>query len=236
MKAKKNIAQQVMLYIILFGIILTALCYFFVYKSFEDKAAKIKNNNNVLQARVAVLKTYYDAMADNQNAIDVMDDEILSMLDEFDADDIKEEDVIMQAVKTLPVSDIEYTAINITDRESFKTIGSDVVVPAEIEGLDTALIMVKRNATYVSSVDYINLKQCIAELNKRPSRSTITNMTFEKSKDEKVLEGTIEYDFYYVIGTPKEYVPLQIKDYKAGLEDIFKLEKPEVKDEEVISE
>lgn len=237
MKKTNNKSKQILTYVILIGIVAIALVYFFGYKNFTDKAATLRSSNSALSARVTELKGYYETMAEDQDTIATWQEEIKTRLDAYPSD-VREEDIIMLAVKSLDTAEAEYTNINMVDPSAILTIPADTVTGSgmtELAGADgqqSDLIYIEKDASYVNKCDYINLKDIINTIRNKPEKNTITNITYTRNDTDQVLEGTIEMAFYYVKGTGKEYTPVDMADYTAGLTDLFALDEKETDTEE----
>ncbi len=219
---KKNSSKQVALYVALFGVLALVVVYFLVYKAYMDKAEQIKTSNIALTARVNELKKYYDELDLYNSEIEMMEEQIYAWLDEFPAD-VLEEDVLVLALDTERVAWVNYSSINMGNKEALKVIPAETVVPSGIEELQQEIIFVKRTTSYVNEVDYENLKDVVKEINAQDDRVNISNITYGRNTETGLLEGTIEVTFYSVVGTGKEYVPQKLKDYKSGLEDLFNI-------------
>ncbi len=217
---KKTMAKQVMIYVMIMGVILLLAVYFLIFKSYTDKAQLIQESNVVLSQRVNVLKQYYEKMDSYNNEIVLMQDQIRDWLDEFPAD-VKEEDIIVLALDTEKNAYVDYSTINIMDREALRTIPAATMQGVGMEELTQDLIFVQRKTSYVNKTDYYNMKKCVASINDSDNRLTISNITYVKNKETGELEGTIEVTFYSAIGTGKEYIPQKLPAYVSGLHDLF---------------
>lgn len=217
---KKTMAKQVMIYVMIMGVILLLAVYFLIFKSYTDKAQLIQESNVVLSQRVNVLKQYYEKMDSYNNEIVLMQDQIRDWLDEFPAD-VKEEDIIVLALDTEKIAYVDYSTINIMDREALRTIPAATMQGVGMEELTQDLIFVQRKTSYVNKTDYYNMKKCVASINDSDNRLTISNITYVKNKETGELEGTIEVTFYSAIGTGKEYIPQKLPAYVSGLHDLF---------------
>ena len=230
---KNELAKKIMTYILLAGLVAVIIVYFLVYKSFNDQAAAIRTSNKSLEAHVAELREYYENEPVYLDSIENCQKEIDKMLKTFPAD-VKEEDVLMLAIDTIKKSEVNYQTINTGTRAALTSIGEDMIVPAGIEEYSTPIIIVERDASYVTQADYKNLKSVIKAINDMSKRSTIKNIVFSNpSTESTTLEGTIDVAFYAALGTGREYEPVNLPEYEAGLEDLFGLEKTKVIEEEV---
>ena len=81
----------------------------------------------------------------------------------------------------------------------------------------------KRSVSYVNSTDYINLKTIVNTILEYGGKKKINNIVYSKSEDEKdgYITGTIEVTDYVAQGTGAEYKAPDLKEYEAGLYDLF---------------
>lgn len=217
---KKTTAKQVMAYVLALGFVVLLAVYFLVYKSYNDKAAALEKANVAKQQRVDELKVFYDNLETYNKEIEQYQAQIAAWLDEF-PQDVKEEDIIVLALDTEKAAFVGYTNINIGGREELRTIPAATMQLAKMENLTQDVIFVERTVSYVNITDYFNLKKCVEVINNSTNRLTISNITYSKNEETGELEGTIEVTFYSVLGTGKEYVPQDLKEYESGLANLF---------------
>lgn len=236
MKKKDDAAKQIMLYVILLGIVAFALVYILGYRKYNEKADKLKNENADLQLKVAELKVYYDKEPEYKQGIENMEEAIDSMMEPFPAQ-VKSENVLMVAYECLMKADeLQFKSISTVEEEVIHKIPTEVVLGANIEKYQYPLGFINDGTAYQLNTDYKGLKDCVNIINALDDRCTIKQITFTKQKEDNILEGTIEVNYYSVIGAGKKYVPVSIPDYKEGLEDIFNLKTDEELEEEAKNE
>lgn len=217
---KTDTAKKAMTYVLLLGALLLIAVYFMVYKNYNEKADAIAASNRVLNQRVSELKVYYDNLADYNNEIALMQNQVNAWLDEFPAD-VKEEDMIVLALDTERAADVNYSNINIGDRTALRTIPAATVQPAGMETYTTDIVFVERKVSYVNTADYFNIKNCVDVINSSDNRLVISNITYAENEESNLLDGTIEVTFYSVLGTGKDYIPQELPDYESGLPNLF---------------
>lgn len=217
---KKIDAKQVMMCVVLVGALFFLVVYFYVYKAYNDKAETLRSENAALVSRVNELKQYYDNM-DNYNAeIAAMQAQVTAWLEEIPVD-VKEEDILVMAIDTEKTAIVNYTNINIAEREEMLTIPAETVAGAGMEGFTGDLIFVQRKTSYVNETEYFSLKNCIKTINDSPNRLAISDVSYSENEDTGLLEGTIDITYYSVIGTDREYVPQKLPPYESGLWNLF---------------
>jgi hypothetical protein len=229
MKTKDNSnSKQAMLIVVLVGLVFIALTYFLVYQKFNEKTAKLKADNLALVQHVNELKVYYDNRETYEEQKTYYASRIKDELKDFPAD-VRDEDKVMLAVKTLAGADIDYTNINPTEAEAYYTIENSVdpalLVAVGLDNLEGQLIFAKRTAAYINKTDYKGLKNIVKVMNAYGYESALNNITYSKNQKDNVLEGTVEVTFYNVYGDGKKYTPVDMHEYTKGLEDLFNLKK-----------
>lgn len=217
---KKDTAKQVMIYVVLAGLIAFIAVYFLVYKDLNDKTAAIRQENTTLSQRVNELKKYYDKMDSYNAEIADMQAQVNAWLSEIPVD-VKEEDMLVMAINTEKNAVINYTNINIAEREEMLTIPAQTVADSGMEGFAGDLMFVKRMASYVNETEYFSLKNCIKTINDSAERLAISNISYSENKETGLLEGTIDITYYSVLGTDREYVPQKLPPYVSGLRNLF---------------
>ena len=137
--------------------------------------------------------------------------------------DVREEDALVIAVDTLNKAYVEYSTINIKEKEEVGAIPAETVQKAGLESFQDEIKISKRTVSYVNSTDYINLKTIIGTILSYGGKKTIEQISYSKSEDgEKgFITGTIDVTDFVAEGTGKEYQAPDIKEYEAGLYDLF---------------
>ena len=213
---KSKFLSAVMLVILLIGI-----AFFFGYKKFEDKASSISAENANLQTRIASLETYYVTEEQNKKDTERMTKEINDILSSYKGD-ARYEDGIYEAynlyggsMNTLNLESIVFAA-----NETVKTIPSDVVVAADIEGLDSDINFRMFNVSYSGFVTYDGLKGMVREISSGKYNLGIEKMKYSIN-ESSFIEGSSGLSFYYVTGAGLDYKEPPVVDYEKGLENLF---------------
>lgn len=221
----KDKAQTAFYAVLAIGVLGCIIVYMYVYQPYLSKTESLKTSNATLDQRVQQLKIFYSQMADNENKITEMTEDINSRLDDFPSD-VKEEDIIYLALRTWDEGIlVGYSSITITPREDFALIPEEVVQPAGVEGLTGDISIIKREVTYTNITTYDQMKKLIQLINDNPEQLTIMSVAYAMSEGDEaelgLLEGSIDVTFYAVQGTGKEYVPREFAEFATGLENLF---------------
>ena len=222
MKQKKGINKQVFGYIVVFAILLVVAVYFLGVKKFDDKAATTKASNEALEISINELKQYKIQEAQYKADMATMKDEIVAVLEKYPAGSLPE-DVIMHAVTTQLVTDIEYSNINIGSPEAYKVISAEMVQSVGEEAFQEEISFVEQKASYANKVSYPCLKEAIQAVFDSGYKLGITSISYSAKNGEEpgILEGSIDVTFYSMRGNGKEYVAPNILPYISGSENIF---------------
>jgi hypothetical protein len=216
--------QKVFLYVVLAGLLGFLAFYMLVYQKLEEKTSTLHSENVNLRARVEELKEVYDNMEGYKLMIDAMDKDIHEKLSIFPAD-VREEDALVIAVDTLNKAYVKYTTINIGDKEDVYEMPAEAVKTAGLNDYDDKILVQKRSVSYVNNTDYINLKTLVETVLEYGGVKKINNIIYSKndgdSESDSFLTGTIEVTDFVAEGTGAEYTAPDLKDYEAGLYDLF---------------
>lgn len=225
-KAKFNVNilnnKKIFLYVVLVGLLGFLAFYMLVFKKYEEKTEDLRRQNANLRTEVNDLKKVYDNLDAYRQTIAIMDGYIVTTLSQYPAD-VREEDALVIAVDTLNKAYVEYSTINIKEKEEVGAIPAETVQKAGLESFQDEIKISKRTVSYVNSTDYINLKTIIGTILSYGGKKTIEQISYSKSEDgEKgFITGTIDVTDFVAEGTGKEYQAPDIKEYEAGLYDLF---------------
>ena len=216
--------QKIFLYVVLVALLGFLAFYMLVFQKLEEKTAEMNSKNAALRTKVAELKEVYDNLDAYKGSIDVMTGEVKDILSTFPAD-AREEDAIVIAVDTLNKAYVEYSTININAKEEVGTIPQEIVDNAGIPEYTEPIVVEKRSVAYVNNTDYINLKTIIKTILDYKGKKTIEKIVYSKTEDndhgDGYITGTIEVMDFVAEGTGAEYEAPDLKDYEAGLYDLF---------------
>lgn len=215
----KITSKQVCGAVALIGLLAIVLVYVMVFKKYNGLAEETRQSNEVLSERVANLKKYYIEEPQYLEKMEVLKAEIDELLAPYPAD-IKEEDILMQAVYTQMVAPIVYSSINMGEKTAYSSVGGDVVVNAGVEKYQQAIVFSQKKATLSNEITYEGLKDTIKSLYESNYLIDIPGITYSKGNEDK-LNGTLDIVFYSASGTGKEYEKPNITEYLAGTTNIF---------------
>lgn len=214
--------KKIFLYVVLVGLLGFLAFYMLVFQKYEEKTENLRRQNANLRTEVDELKKAYDNLDAYRQTIAMMDGYIVATLSQYPAD-VREEDALVIAVDTLNKAYVEYSTINIKEKEEVGTIPAETVQKAGLESFNDEIKINKRTVSYVNSTDYINLKTIIETILSYGGKKTIEQISYSKSEDGEAgfITGTIDVTDFVAEGTGKEYQAPDIKEYEAGLYDLF---------------
>lgn len=216
---KKGINKQVFSLIAVFAVLAVVAVYFLWYKKVDAEAVTLEESNVVLQKTVDELKVYKINEAQYKADIDTMSKQIVDVLEKYPAD-CRLEDIIMQAVGIQMATKIEYTGINIGDKDVFQAVSSEAVAALGNEAYQSEIRFVGQNTSYANSLDYASLKEAVQAIFDSKYKIGITGISYYSSGDGK-LDGNINMTFYSMAGNGKEYVEPYMAPYQNGTTNIF---------------
>ena len=214
--------KKIFLYVVLAGLLGFLAFYMLVFQKYEEKTEDLRRQNANLKTQVDDLKKVYDNLDAYRQTIAMMDGYIVTTLSQYPAD-VREEDALVIAVDTLNKAYVEYSTINIKEKEDVGAIPAETVQNAGLESFKDEIKIKKRTVSYVNSTDYINLKTIIGTILSYGGKKTIEQISYSKSEggEQGFITGTIDVTDFVAEGTGKEYQAPDIKEYEAGLYDLF---------------
>ncbi len=213
--------KQVFMLVLAIGALVCLMVYMLVFTKYNDQTTALKNSNAQLQTQVNEMKEYYDNMEVYRTSAAEMTAGIEEVTSDYPSD-AREEDVIMMAVAMQNRVIINFDAINVEESKVLHEIPEEVVKGAVVEGMDSAIQFVERQATYSNTTTYSNLKDAIATVYDSPYRIGVNAVAYRKSSDSNnFIEGTIDITYYSVKGMGKEYTVPEMPTYFGGASDLF---------------
>ncbi|MCR5721553.1 MAG: hypothetical protein K6G72_04345, partial [Lachnospiraceae bacterium] len=113
--------KKIFLYVVLVGLLGFLAFYMLVFQKYEEKTENLRRQNANLRTQVDELKKVYDNLEAYRQTIAMMDGFIVTTLSQYPAD-VREEDALVIAVDTLNKAYVEYSTINIKEKEEVGAI------------------------------------------------------------------------------------------------------------------
>lgn len=221
MFSKKLTDKSLMAVLILLGIVIIVLVYFVPYKNTADEISVLETENASLEATLASLQVYYDNKDTYIMDTAQLQKEIKVLATAYPSA-YRPEDYIMEAVKVEQVADdITFESIGINNADSIAVIEQSTVAGANIDDLNSRIEFIEQDVAYANTIDYLSLKQSLAEILASDYCANIQKITYQTNKSNGMLEGEIVLGYFYVTGTGVEYNPPYIHEYAQGTDNIF---------------
>lgn len=212
------------------GILIAACAYFIVFQKYAEKTEIIEAQNQELASEVTRLEAL-DAKRDTYlEYTDMMKNEIATFENRFPAD-ILEEDSIM-TVKILEdntntevatiglgsASEVVYTGATQTATSEEGTVATGDMV-ATTTYADTHMYEVPLGITI--SCTYEDFKGLIRYIYSEQYRMSVKGVNVSYDAANNQLSGNMTLNTYYLLGTEKQYVPVDIPSMQYGVETVF---------------
>lgn len=206
---------------VLLVIVFIGVAYFLGYRKFEDKAFALQSENVNLETRIAELEMYYLTEQKNKDDTAKMTQEISDILNEYSGD-ARYEDGLFEAFTLYGDSNntLVLKKIVFGGTENYRSIPSEVVAAANLEGLSGDIAFNGFIVSYSGLIQYSGLKDMVRKISTAPYDLGIIKMKYEINEDS-VIEGTTNLAFYYVTGAGLDYQEPPFADYETGIENLF---------------
>lgn len=200
------------------GILLIAASYFFVFSPRSKEYDALKSQTAVLENQVKSLKELDANRAEYEKEIKEMSAKIAEFTAEFPAD-TKEEDAIFYGHKMEvdEANSISYSSISLGNPE-IVTVTS---VPGSEEATLSEYTLFRTRNSYVYKASYAGLKNSLLTINDTTDKTTIQAMNASYDAETGLLTGTLELNFFTMIGTEREYSAPALPPVQMGTNNIF---------------
>lgn len=221
MFTKKLTDKSLMAVGLILGALILILVYVVPFSNTKDEITQYEMKNAELNATLASLQVYYDNRNIYVQETAELQKEITVLASSYPSG-YRPEDYIMEAVAIQSVAEnIVYNKIGIDDVKSIALIDQATVAGAGIENLNSQIEFIEQDVSYNNTVDYVSLKQSIAEILSSPYCANIKKITYNTDQKTGDLKGEIILGYFYVTGTGVEYTAPSIPPYAQGTDNIF---------------
>ena len=221
---KRSFDKQVFTIITIVGLLLMVVMYVYVYMDYQEKTKQVEISNNERKVLIDQLEEYYINIDNYREEIELIKTTIQEQMQKYPAD-TKEEDILMFAVEMQEKNEVEFSGIQMQEKEGVYTVPQNMIQMADIEGYDSDITFAMKKSTFTNMTNYDNLKGCVAQIFDSPNRIGINKIIYVKSPETGLLSGTLDLSFYSAAGTDKEYVAPDMAEYISGTSDLFKSDK-----------
>lgn len=178
MKKKSN--ENLLTFVVVIGILVLGLVYFFVFKKFNEKRDEIEASNLALETRVNELEQYYTNRTLYETKI-AEKTEVINRIQSLYPADAREEDALMMAVE-LQTKDpaTAYRQIEIGDNVELRTISAELAQGAYGDKYKSDVIYAQRGVAYAMDTQYDSLKDMIKVILENKNKVGLSSIVFEK--------------------------------------------------------
>lgn len=217
-------ARDKKIVIVLLGVIVVALAYFFGHRPLTEKRATLEAENASLRDTYADLSMKAANADMYQKEIKIMNTKIEEIFTHYPSY-LQIENGIMDAVALEEVTESTIPSLTISDPVAV-AVGTEQAAPAE-DGSEAPATpelpyqLYDINSTISFQSGYAGMKKLIdviANDTKRKSVGTLS-VTFDASSGK--VSGSMVYDTYFVYGLDKPYVEPSVPSIKHGTPNIF---------------
>lgn len=211
----KATESQKRLIVVLLMVIVMFAAYQYGYKHFADKAEVLQTENEQLETEIAQLKAKVknEKMYETQTVLNHMIVE--EMIKRF-GPGVTPEKSILFFVELCEEAEMEITAISFGTPMTFFN-GSNLTAE---DGVPMHGYRTSFGITYTTT--YEGLKACVDYIKQYPERMNITNLTAAYSSEEAALSGTMNIDWYSLVGNGQEYTFPELDQIDLGNDNIFR--------------
>lgn len=211
--------KDLQLLLIAAGILIAFCSYQFIFLKYQNKTEALEAENDTLQATVTELEDL-EARQDQYLAdTETMKNECNDVIQEF-ASGLITEDEIMYTYNMEQVvqNDVAVPSLTVGEPSQIQYSGSLTVGEYELQ--DEGISMFDSASSLSFTTSYNGLKSLVKYIYSMPGRKSVDSISLSPSADG-YLTGSMTLDYYYLTGTEKAYIPMDIPSVTLGKDNIF---------------
>ena len=208
----------------LIGIVLAVLVWMFVASPIKEKKEALAAENETLK----VTKDEYEAInaqkAKYEEGMTTLQAEREELLEDYPSGMLREDEIMYWA--NMERANTGQLALSTIAMDSF----SEVIVgepPAEEEGA-TQLHLFRAPVNYSYKSTYVGLKSMVDYVFAQNDKKSIEAVSASFNPETGNIEGTMNMNMYYMVGTGKEHTPATIPSVPTGVSNVFRAENAKV--------
>lgn len=202
------------LLIILAGVILLVVSYYFVYRNLEAEKAVIEAENDTISAHITQMEALKERVPEFESETDRMNKEVNLIVNKFPSY-LQIENSIMDVVNLE-----ENTGAYV----SSMTVNPSVVIDtgyAADNGSSVSYQLYDVSSSINFDVDYLGMKKMISLIAESSNPMSVGNLTLTFDSTTGLLNGNMEFDTYFLYGQEKPYKEADIPTLEHGTDNIF---------------
>jgi hypothetical protein len=220
-----NISRRdIKMLLILFGIIIFVLCYFFVYLSYTEENEFLLEDIEDAEFELAQLKSLESGLAYYTEAVSNAEEFILAAQSQYPTD-VHAADLIMYAVELGENVGIGTGGITFIQPVEIMTVRA--LVENEQGGYSFSPQTAYRTGIIMNcSLTYQELKDLVDYVYNESVKASIHSISLSYNSATGLLYGNVVIDKSFISSEDAEYVKAQIPDMRTGLPNPFGVIRP----------
>lgn len=207
------------LLLVLLGLVVVLLAYFFVYNNFKGKADAAQAENASLQPRLEELQSYYSNLPVYQDGIEEISDKVEKELNSFPGD-VRSEDMIvygneLETKLGLTVSNMSFSEPQLVSQFS---------VPKQDENDETVLVpyaALSAEMNISAQMSYKQMLDFITYIYDKSVHTTLENISVSYDSETGNLTGSATMTKYFMSDSEYVYEETKVGEYTSGVTNPF---------------
>jgi len=202
----------------LIGIVLAVLVWMFVASPIKEKKEALAAEN----AELRVKKEEYEAVnaqrAKYEEGMVALKNEREELLEAYPSGMLREDEIMYWA--NMERANVGQLALENIGMSALQEVFVDGQTPSEEEGA-TQLHLYKAPVNYGFKATYDGLKGMADYVFAQKDKKSIEGLMAAYNEETGNLEGTLDMNMYYMVGTGKDHVPATIPSVPTGVSNVF---------------
>jgi hypothetical protein len=202
----------------LIGVVLAVLVWMFVASPIKDKKEALAAEN----AELKVKKEEYEAVnaqkAKYEEGMTALKEEREELLEAYPAGMLREDEIMYWA--NMERANTGQLALENIGMSGLQEVFVDGQAPSDEEGA-TQLHLYKAPVNYTFKSTYTGVKGMTDYVFAQNDKKSIEGLSVAYNEETGNLEGSIDINMYYMIGTGKDHTPATIPSVPTGVSNVF---------------
>ncbi len=202
----------------LIGVVIAVLVWMFVASPIKDKKEALAAEN----AELKVKKEEYEAInaqkAKYEEGMTALQNEREELLESYPAGMLREDEIMYWA--NMERANTGQLALENIGMSGLQEVFVDGQTPSEEEGA-TQLHLYKAPVNYTFKSTYAGVKGMTDYVFAQNDKKSIEGLSVAYNEETGNLEGSIDVNMYYMVGTGKDHTPATIPSVPTGVSNVF---------------
>ncbi len=211
------------LLVVVAGVLLVILTYFYVFTNFQEKTELLKTENTTLQTEVSKLELLNTQKDTFLAKTEEYNTEIKKIQASYDKGYTLEDDIMYLAeAEDSQTNDITVGYLNMATPTPMEVVATTTVGEMDLVPVldNTAMFMVPLDFGF--DISYEGFKNFIRYLYATGGRKNVNSFNLSFNSETGKLSGTMLLNRYFIAGTDGIYEPAIIPDQGTGVDNIFR--------------